>query len=236
MLIASVKSALTQTNFIALDPLGDENGVALNMEVIDYDFVKNGNKESLYLEVAFTLSRGVNEFLVKTYHTRLNRQSKDPSRLPTQNQLASQAAKRLVKYFIADISPLKTHQLREFKPFPSDLEYVVSYAKRKNYQGAIEAMQKYKGNKDAAYYYNLAVLYEALASETENLRYLTEAKHNYEKAIALGGYKDKLIVDAKARFDNFYVLLNKTKEVQKQNAALIEDRNSMAGSSDDEYE
>lgn len=236
MLIGSVKSAITQTNFIALDPLGEENGVALTMKVVSYDFKKDGNKESLYLQVTFTLSRGVDEFLVKTYDKHLTRSSANPSRLPTEDQLAAEAVKKIVKYFISDISPLKTYQMREFKPLPSELEAVTAYAKRKNYKGAISLMEAYDGEKDANYYYNLAILYEAMASETEDLNYLKEAKKNYNKAILKGGAKDKTILDAKVRFDQFYDLLNKTKKVQKNNSALLKDRNSMVESSDSEYE
>ena len=72
--------------------------------------------------------------------------------------------------------------------------------------------------------------------EKENLRLLKLADDNYEKSISLGGIDDKIIVDAKARFDNFYELLNKTKKQDKANQALRDDRNSMAGSSDSEYE
>ena len=236
MLIGSVKSAITQTNFIALDPLGEEDGVALSMKVVSYDFKKELNKESLYLQVTFTLSRGVDEFLVKTYDKHLVRSSANPSRLPTEDQLAAEAVKKIVKYFISDISPLKTYQMREFKPLPSELEAVTAYAKRKNYKGAISLMEAYDGEKDDNYYYNLAILYEAMASETEDLTYLKEAKKNYNKAILKGGAKDKTILDAKVRFDQFYDLLSKTKKVQKNNSALLKDRNSMIESSDSEYE
>ena len=189
----------------------------------------------MVLEVTFTLSRGVDEFLVKKYRVRKNRQSRDVTKLPTQNELASKAADRVVKYFISDISPLKTSQLREFKPLPTELEAVIVYAKRKNYKGAIKLMNYYSGKKDMDFYYDLAILYEAYASETENLKLLKLADRNYEKAISLGGLNDKLIIDAKSRFDNFYELLNKTKKQDKANQALRDDRNSMAGSSDDEY-
>jgi hypothetical protein len=235
MLIDSVKAKITETNFIAIDPLGDENGVALSMSVDNYDYTKIKNKVSMVLEVTFTLSRGVDEFLVKKYRVRKNRQSRDITKLPTQNELASQAVDKLVKYFISDISPLKTSQLREFKSLPTELEAVIVYAKRKNYKGAIKLMNYYNGKKDMDFYYDLAVLYEAYASETENLKLLKLADKNYEKAISLGGLNDKLILDAKSRFDNFYELLNKTKKQDKANQALRGDRNSMAGSSDDEY-
>jgi len=236
MLIQSVKAKLTETNFIALDPLGGDDGVALNMNVSNYEYKDNGNKLSLSLEVTFTLARGVEEFLVKKYSTRSNRQSKDKTKLPTENELASQSVDKLVRYFISDISPLKTNQLREFKSTPKGLEVVVPYAKSKNYKGAIKAMNRYKGKKDMNYYYNLAILYEAEASVTENMKLLKRSEFNYEQAMVLGGHKDKVVISAKARFDKFYDLLDKTKKQGKANEALINDRNSMAGSSDDEYE
>ena len=236
LLINSVKAKLTETNFITLDPLGGDDGVALNMSVSNYEYKDNGNKVSLSLEVTFILSRGVNEFLVKKYPARLNRQSKDKTKLPSQNELASQAVDKVVKYFISDVSPLKTNQLREFKPTPKGLEVVVPYAKSKNYKGAIKAMNRYKGEKDMNYYYNLAILYEAEASVTENMKLLKRSQFNYEQAMVLGGHKDKVVISAKSRFDNFYDLLDRTKKQDVANAALRKDRDSMAGSSDDEYE
>ena len=236
MLIDSVKVKFTETNFITIDPLGDENGVTLSMKVSNYDYKKTANKISMALEVTFILSRGVDEFLVKKYSDRKNRHSRDPSKLPTENELLSQSVSKVVKYFISDISPLKTSQLREFKPLPKELQAVLTYAKRKNYKGAIKLMNYYKGKKDVDFYYNLAILYEAQASETENLKLLKLADESYEKAMSLGGIDDKVIVDAKARFDNFYELLNKTKKQDKANQALRDDRNSMTGSSDSEYE
>jgi len=236
LLIDSVKSKLTQTNFIAIDPMGGEEGVALNMKVSNYSYEKVGTKVSLALEVTFTLSRGMDEFLVKKYSDRKNRQSRDASKLPTENELASQSVSKVVKYFISDISPLKTNQLREFKSLPSELQPVVSYAKRKNYKGAIKLMQRHKDGRDMNYYYNLAILFEAEASIKEDLSILRFAKLNYQKAMDQGGFSDKLVSGAKARFDNFYELLNQTKKQSKANQALINDRNSMGGSADDEYE
>lgn len=236
MLIDSVKSKVTQTNFIALDPLGGDEGVALNMKVQSYDYKQEGNKVSLYLDVVFVLARGTEEFLAKSYSERKNRQSKDVSRLPTQSQLTSEAVDKVVKNFISDISPLKTNQLREFKSFPSELAYVEEYAKRKNYKGAIKLMNRYKGEKDMSFHYNLAVLFEAEASMTENLKLLENAQDNYDKAMVMGGATDELVMSAKVRFENFYDLLQKTKKQDKANQALIDDRNSMIGSSDSEYE
>jgi hypothetical protein len=236
MLIDSVKTKVTQTNFIALDPLGGSEGVTLNMKVQSYDYQQEGNKVSLYLDVVFILARGSEEFLAKSYSERKNRQSKDVSRLPTQSQLTSEAVEKVVKDFISDISPLKTNQLREFKSFPSELAYVEEYAKRKNYKGAIVLMNRYKGDKDMNFHYNLAVLFEAEASTTENLKLLDRAQEHYDNAMAMGGASDELVMSAKVRFENFYDLLSKTKSQDKANQALVDDRNSMIGSSDSEYE
>lgn len=235
MLIDSVKAKFTETNFVTIDPLGDEKGVALSMKISHYEYTTVGNKVSLALEVTFTLSRASDEFLVKTYSDRKDRQSSDKSRLPNENELASSAVSKVVKYFISDISPLKTNQLREFKSLPQELTPVILYAKRKNYRGAIKLMTKYKGEKDMNYYYDLAILYEAEASVNEDLKLLKYAEKNYEKAMELGGIDDQLVVSAKARFDNFYFLLSKTKLQDKANQALRNDRNSMTGSSDSEY-
>ena len=236
MLISSVKEKLTETNFITLDPLGGDDGVALNMQVSNYEYKDNGLKISMVLEVTFTLARGVDEFLVKKYSSRLNRQSKDKTKLPTENELASQGVTKVVRYFISDISPLKTNQLREFKSTPKGLEVVVPYAKSKNYKGAIKAMNRYNGEKDMNYYYNLAILYEAEASITENMKLLKRSEFNYEQAMVLGGHKDKLVIKAKAKFDKYYEILDRTKKQDEANSALRKDRDAMAGSSDDEYE
>ncbi len=235
LLINNIKAKLTQTNFITLDPLGNNGDVSLNMEIGNYSYTNNGNKVSLSLEVVFILSRGVDEFLVKTYSDRKNRQSKDKTKLPTEYELASEAVAKVVRYFVSDISPLKTNQLREFKSMPNDLKAVITYAKNRNYKGAIKLMNRYEGKKDKNFHYNLAILYEAEASITENVKLLKRAQSNYEIAMSLGGEDDKLIIDAKSKFDIFYDLLDRTKKQKKANQALINDRNSMIGSSDDEY-
>lgn len=236
MLIDSVKATLTQTNFVTIDPMGSESDVALSMKISNYEYENLGAKVSMALEVTFIISRGSDEFLVKKYSDRKNRQSKEPSRLPSENELASQAVSKVVKYFISDISPLKTNQLREFKSLPNELTHVISYAQRKNYKGAIKLMQNYKGEKDLNYHYDLAILYEAEASINEDMKLLKSAQSNYEQAMSLGGFNDEVIVSAKARFDNFYYLLTKTKKQDRANQALRDDRDSMAGSSYSEYE
>ncbi len=234
MLIDGVKAKLTETNFITLDPM--EDGVTLSMKVVNYEYKKVKTKVSSSLEVTFTLSRATDEFLVKTYRSRKNRQSKDATKLPTENELASDNVKKVVKDFILDISPTKTSQLREFKSMPSGLEHVVSYASQRNYKKAIKTMNRFKGKKDLNYHYNLAVLYEAEASTTENMQLLEKASEHYDTAMSMGGTKDKIVLSASGRFEAFYELLKRTKTQDKANQALRNDRDSMGGSSDSEYE
>lgn len=235
MLIDSVKAKFTETNFVTLDPMGSDKDVALSMKVKNYAYKANGGKVSLSLEVVFILSRGSDEFLVKVYSDKKNRQSRDISKLPSENELASAAVSKVVRYFISDISPLKTYQMREFKSLPNDLAYVESFAKRKNYKGAIKLMENYKGEKDMNYFYDLAIIYEAQASITENMKFLEKANNNYNQAMAMGGIEDEIVVNASARFGNFYDLLKKTKKQNEANQALINDRDSMSGSSDSEF-
>lgn len=235
-LIDNIKAKLTQTNFIALNPIAGENDVVLIMSINNYQYKSAANKRSVELEVSFTLSRAAEEFLSKSYTAVKNRQSKDPLKLPSESELASQAAKDVVEDFVSDISPLKTFQLREFKPLPDDIAYAIDYAKRRNYNGAIRAMEKYKGTRDMNFYYDLAILYEAQASMTENLSGLEKADEYYNMALSRGGSKDELVISAKARFDNFYELLEKTKSQDAKNQGLIKNRSGEMGTSTDEFE
>ncbi|MBU0631905.1 hypothetical protein KKA17_04605 [bacterium] len=235
-LIDNIKAKITQTNFIALNPIASENDVLLIMSVNNYQYTKSANKRSLELEVSFTLSRGAEEFLSKSYKASKNRQSQDVVNLPSESELASEAAKDVVEDFVADISPLKTFQLREFKSLPDEIAFAIDYAKRKNYSGAIKAMENYKGKRDMNFYYDLAILYEAQASVNEDLSGLEQADENYNMALSKGGSKDELVTAAKARFDNFYELLEKTKSQDAKNQGLIKNRNGELGTSTDEFE
>lgn len=235
-LIDDVKTKLTQTNFIALNPIAGENDVKLYMNIANYQYSASANSRSVELEVSFTLSRGAEEFLNESYKKKKNRQSSDPRLLPSESMLASQAANDVVENFIADISPLKTFQLREFKPLPDEIAYVLDYAQSKNYSGAIKAMEKYKGSKDMNFYYDLAVLFEAQASVAEDLSGLDQASDYYTMAMRKGGSKDELILSAKSRFDNFYELLAKTKKQDSTNQGLIKNRSGELGKSSDEFE
>lgn len=235
-LIDAIKTKLTQTNFIALNPIAGENDVMLIMNIANYQYTASANARSLELEVNFTLSRGAEEFLSESYKKKKNRQSADTKTLPSESMLASQAVNDVVEDFIADISPLKTFQLREFKSLPDDIAYAIDYAQSKNYKGAIKAMEKYKGSKDMNFYYDLAILYEAQASVAEDLSGLDQANDYYNLAMSKGGSKDELVLSAKARFDNFYELLAKTKKQDKSNQGLIKNRNGELGKSSDEFE
>lgn len=235
-LIDSIKTKLTQTNYIALNPIAGEKDVVLIMDISNYKYKTEARKRSVELEVNFTLSKGAEEFLSKSYTSIKNRQSNDAAKLPSEAQLASEASKAVVEDFVSDISPLKTFQLREFKSLPDDIAYAIDYAKRRNYNGAIKAMERYKGEKDMNFYYDLAILYEAQASTTENLSGLDKADEYYNIALSKGGAKDELVTAAKARFDNFYELLQKTKSQDKKNQALINEKNKDLGSTTDEFE
>ena len=235
-LLDSIKTKLTQTNFIALNPIAGENDVMLIMNIANYNYKATHNTRSVDIEVNFTLSRGAEEFLSASYKKTKNRQSEDVKNLPNESVLASQAVNDVVEDFIADISPLKTFQLREFKTLPDDISFVIDYAQSKNYKGAIKAMEKYKGKRDMNFYYDLAILYEAQASVSEDLSGLDSANDNYNMALSRGGAKDELILSAKARFDNFYELLEKTKKQDASNQGLIKNRNGELGQSSDEFE
>lgn len=235
-LIDDIKTKLTQTNFIALNPIAGDNDVMLIMNIENYHYSATANARSVEIGVNFTLSRGAEEFLSESYKKKKNRQSADPKMLPSESMLASQAVNDVVEDFIADISPLKTFQLREFKPLPDDIAYVIDYAQTRNYSGAIKAMEKYKGSKDMNFYYDLAVLYEAQASTAEDLSGLDQANDYYNLAMSKGGSKDSVILSAKARFDSFYELLAKTKKQDKNNQGLIKSRDGELGKSSDEFE
>jgi len=235
-LVDSIKTKLTQTNFIALNPIAGENDVMLIMNVENYNYKATSSTRLVDLAINFTLSRGAEEFLSQTYKKTKNRESADERNLPSESVLASQAVNDVVEDFIADISPLKTFQLREFKSLPDDIAYVIDYAQSRNYKGAIKAMEKYKGDRNMNFYYDLAILYEAQASVSEDLSGLDNANDNYNMALSRGGSKDELVLSAKARFDNFYELLEKTKKQDKNNQGLIKNRNGELGQSSDEFE
>lgn len=220
LMISSIKEGLTDTNFITLHPIFDDAYVQLNMNVLAFDFKKSGSDIKADIQVAFTITKGISEYLNKTYSAEVNRYSSDPNLLPSKNKVLFDLSKDVTKKFISDITPLKTNQLREFKSMPSELEYILTYAKRGNYQSAVEDMEAYDGGKDAGFYYNLAVLYEALGSQSDGSEYFVKADKTYKASMRTGGSTDEVVVNNKSRFDNFYRLFKMTEKQKSTNKQL----------------
>lgn len=229
VLINSVKEGLTETSFITIYPIFDTANVALNMELISYNYEPSENTISADIQVAFTITKGVSEYISKTYTAKANRYSSNASLLPPKSKVLLDLGRDVTKKFISDITPLKTYQLREFKSMPSSLEYIITYAQRGNFESAIADMQEYGGSKDISFYYNLAILYEGLGAKTGEMETFNNAKRAYTKCMSMGGSKDKLIVNAKARFDNFYRLFEMTQNQKKRNKLLSDELDDMFG-------
>lgn len=229
-LISSIKAQLTETNFITIYPIFDLADVALNMTIIGYEYnqVAPGSIAA-DLQVTFTITKGATEYLTKTYGARKRRHSSNAALLPSKSEILVELGQDVTKKFTSDITPRKTNQLREFKSMPSDLEYITTYAKRGNFETAIKDMENYQGNKDAAFYYNLAVLYEAFGSKTESMAAFGKTEEAYNQSMKLGGHSDDMIVNAKARFDNFYRLFKMTQKQKSQNENLNNELGDMFG-------
>lgn len=217
-LISSIKGGITQTNFITLYPIFDEAYVQLNMKIVSYNFTGIDAE----LQVTFTLTKGMTEYLSKTYSSSITQRS-------SKNKTIQDIAKRVADMFIGDITPIKTNQLREFKSMPSELDYILTYAKRGNFESAISDMEAYKSKKDSGFYYNLAVLCEALGSETGDIKLFVKADDMYRQSMQLGGSDDDMIVNTKARFDKFYRLFKMAEKQRKANKALSNELNDQYG-------
>lgn len=228
-LINNLKSGITETNFISLYPIYDTSFVVLDMEVLDYKYEAKEKQIRSNIKVAFTLSKGATAVMNKIYNSSKSRFSSTPDKLPSKEEIVFKLTKDVTDKFIADISPRKTNQLREFKSLPPELSHIEGFARKGNFQSAIADMEKFKGNKDMNYYYDLAILYEAQGSTMEDLKVSEKAKDAYEKAFALGGNQDATVSGAKARFDNFYRLLKLTRSQQKQNKKLNQELNETYG-------
>jgi len=229
-LISSVKEALTETNFITIYPIYDTASVALSMKVLSYEYKKlDTNSIRAGIQVSYTITKGVTEYLSKTYSAHKNRHAANAAKLPSKNEIIVELCRDATEYFIDDISPRVTNQLREFKPLPGELEYIITYAKLGNYEEAVNDMNAYKGSKDKDFYYNLAILYEALGSKTGDLKTFRNTEIAYNKSMKLGGHSDDVIVKAKARFDNFYRLFKMTQQQKQKNRKLENELNDMYG-------
>lgn len=222
LVINSVKEGLTDTNFITLHPIFDDAYVQLNLNILAFDFTKAGSDIRADIQVAFTVTKGITEYLNKTYSAEVNRYSEDPNLLPSKNKVLFDLSKDVTKKFISDITPLKTFQLREFRAMPSGLEYILTYAKQGNYVSAVEDMEAYDGAKDAGFHYNLAILYEALGSQSVGTENFVKANKNYKQSMRMGGSSDEVIVNNKSRFDNFYRIFKMTEKQKKKNQGLTD--------------
>lgn len=220
LLLSDLKTYITQTNFISLYPLYEEAPIKLNMEILEYRFVRSGGHIDAYLNVNFSLSRALSEQFSKSYDKSAKRFSKSEQTLPGEPEIMQYLVDHVAKRFIQDLSPLRTKQLREFKPFPAGLESVMGYVQNKNYEGAIETMERYQGTRSADYYYNLAVIYEAVAAKNEDIQKLESAYDNYDTAMMLSGGSDEMIVKSKARFETYYRLFFKVSKQRKANERL----------------
>lgn len=219
-LVTETLAQITETRFITIEPIYELSTVKLDMAVDAFTFEQTDNKRKGMLKTTFTLAKGTTPVLIKTYSEKELRYSKSGQDLPSKEDIMAALAKGVVAKFIADISPTKTNQLREFLALPSGLSKVTTMAKRGNYESAIAEMEGFNGNKDMAYHYNLAILYEGLASEREDVKLADKAMQAYQAATANGGDNNPLVTDAKSRFENFYRLLTQIKSQQKSNQQL----------------
>ncbi|WP_156018235.1 hypothetical protein [Thiomicrospira pelophila] len=224
-LVNQLQVQITETSFITIHPIYDMASVVLDMEVMDFQYSEQGGERKAKLSVTFTLSKGANAVLSKVYDGNEFRFSSDPNRLPSKQAMLAKLSETVVEKFVTDISPTRTNQLREFLSLPSDLSHVIGFAEKGSFQSAIDDMLKYQGKRDVNFYYNLAVLYEAHGSRSENLQVTAKAKQAYEEAFRLGGNKNETIASAKARFDNFYRLLVLTQDQKTRNQQLNQELN-----------
>jgi hypothetical protein len=217
-LLSSLKKYITQTNFIAVSSVADQSAMSLDMKVLIFDYKQDANSIKGTIAVEFNIRKEGTVFYTQNYKYVFSRYSKAGLQGINKGMILSQASDYLAKKLIKDISPIATQKLVELKPLPSEIEYTITYAKAKNFKGAIKGMKNYKGEKTAAYYYNLAVYYEALASQSDSLELLTKADEYYEQAMALSQGKDETIVKGKAKFDNYYNIIKKVAHQKKINA------------------
>ena len=215
-LVTQLKTYLTQTNFISIYPLFEEAPVKLTISILDYQYHRKKNELSASLDVSYSLSMGAIEYYTKSYAEQVERYAKSAQGLPGVNEVVQEMSEQTAKRFVQDLSPVKTKQLRELKPFPSGLEHLTEFMRSRNYDAAIAAMEGFPGQRDAEYFYNLAVIYEAAAAQREDIDLLQNASDYYASSMALGGSGDKIIAASFARFDKYYRLFS---DVLKQRRA-----------------
>ena len=218
-LLSSLKKFITQTNFIAINSVADQSNLSLDMKVLIYNYKATSNRINGVISVEFNIRKEGTVFYTQNYKYNINRYSKAGIQgLPTKGEILAQASDYLAKKLIKDISPVATQKLVTLKSLPSEIEYTIRYAQGKNYEGAIKGMKKYKGEKTDAYYFNLAVYYEALASQSDSIELLTKADEYYDDAMRLSEGDDEVIVNGKMKFDNYYSIIKKVADQKRANA------------------
>jgi len=218
ILVADIKKYITQTNFISINDVSDQSVVSLDMKILQFKYEQNYGKIKGVLEVEFNIRKD-QPIYTQVYKYPINRYSRSGSQgLPSKAEILSQASNHLAKKLIKDISPLVTKKLVELESLPSKLKYTITYAKAGNYEGAIRGMLNYKGDKEYEYYLNLAIYYEGLAAQVDDMAFLVKANENYELAIANGGAEEEVVLNGKMKFDSFYKIIKKIAEQKVANA------------------
>jgi hypothetical protein len=218
ILVADIKKYITQTNFISLNDVADQSAVSLDMKILQFKYNQNDGKIDGILEIEFNIRKDQPLYTQKFSYP-IHRYSRAGSQgLPNKTEILSQASDYLAKKLIKDISPLITRKLVELATLPSELKYTIQYAKAGNYDGAIKGMLKYKGGKEYEYYLNLAIYYEGLAAQEDDMAYLVKANENYKLSIENGGVDEEIVINAKMKFDSFYKIVKKIAEQKIANA------------------
>jgi hypothetical protein len=218
LLVVDIKKYITQTNFISLNDVADQSAVSLDMKILQLNYNQDGGKIDGIIEVEFNIRKDQPLYTQKFSYS-IHRFSRAGSQgLPSKIEILSQASNYLAKKLIKDISPLITRKLVELATLPSELKYTIQYAKAGNYDGAIKGMLKYKGSKEYEYYLNLAIYYEGLAAQEDDMAYLVKANESYKLSIENGGADEKIVINAKIKFDNFYKIVKKIAEQKIANA------------------
>ena len=218
-LVSSLKKFVTQTNFISISEVKDKSNLSLDMKVVVFDYKESQNATNGIIAVEFNIRKEGTTFYTQGYEYKINRYSKAGRQaLPSKAQLLSEASDYLAKKLIKDISPIASLKLVELKPFASDLAAAETFTNSKNFESAIKTMKAYKGEKDESYYFNLAVLCEALAAKSDKMELLAKANEYYEKAMQLSEGGDEIITKGKAKFDRYYQIIKKVADQKAKNA------------------
>jgi hypothetical protein len=215
-LVSDIKQLITETNFISLSRVKNdfEIPLSLDMKIVKYSYVDTGDTIKASLSVEFNIRKNSKLIYTKVYNDSVYKHS-DVGRqgFPPKSQILATMVKHITKKFMKDITPLKTQKLVTLKPLPDEVKYAITLALAGDFKGAIKLMRSYKGKKDYKYYYDLAIFYEGLATQENDVTYLAEADKYYTKALQGKGSDDEDVIMGKQQFDQLYSLI---KEIAKQ--------------------